>query len=1409
MKSLCQHLFIMGMVGFGFVVLSGCGGGSSSSTLVLDSSATLSGVAVSAGSDPVAGVTVNAFLVLTQDQLLTSLLLSPLAPGDDEVGGATFNAMSKARLQQAEKAALSAPTLVATTTTNGVGRFSFEALGFGLYDIEFDLSTTGLTGLAPLRFDNRPHLDATILEELQSVALVSTNTIGRFMTVFLPPLVGSVDIVSNMPTSQTLVFDDGQGADPLPGLSLFVPMNLQVVKNGVPLADGASTTLELSLVAPEQVPTPFRDELGAGRTNQLFFSLQPAGVEFVVPGSYDSDAGFGTDMLVQVTYPNVNGLAPGASVALFRFDHENPQVPGNAFRWVGAGTGTVDGTGTLVEPNVGAGLPESGWHGPPGPPPPTVKVQGDLKLPDGSLFAQAGITIVTNNGFKGITDASGHFCILDVPIIGGGTQLICRAFTDVSLTYEVAVSVPQPVSFPTTVCDIVLTLQGSPLDVVSPQVESTAPDHGDGGVVTNAPIVVTFDELMDELTLPGSIAVTVAATGVEAPVAGTVIAQTVAGDRTLVLFVPDAELLPETLYNVTVGPDVADLNGNVLADPYLFSFTTDSGPTAGGWVFAMVPESGPAGTTVTVSGVNLGGVSVTFNGSDVALNPGSSSSAVAFDVPTMLNVSAGDKVVAVNHPFTLGGPVAQGNFALKPSIIAVTPSSRLSGAAVVVTGNNFASDGSNTSVTFNSVPGVLGSGGSGIVGGSSDDAQTINVTVPVGGSSGALVVTTAAGFSSAPAFFTVKAAVDAIAPSLGASVPANDADLVLVGSTIALTFDELIAADSTLTVMQDDGVSAAVELLGEHVVTGDAMGQGVLTFLPVELFVHMSQITVVPDAVSDLSGNLVNAFTVQFTVEDGVLNPSEIELQLDTALENGELQAAKSLLESLRDHVSSTADQKNKAKLLLAFVDYSLTLDAEGTGLGATALHALLSGFGFPAGGPDLFNLDLFTSPAFLPSDSPTCDELQDFAAGFGIPALVALVVALEALPSTLNVPLASSDGLSTVEVDGTDVLAVTTLAKLCLVQMHCALAFGCDLDLDSLLSGSLSTVDVWNASPLLGSLNSPAQLIAAQKYIREVSECYGLTVDSLLAETDEQLDDLTTFGTGLDVALNQAAAEDLRNDLAMIAAATLGAVNRDLGNGDMLSVDLSTPFSTLSLRDLVPVLVTRSAYPFQSVSAGHPLLDLNGIVSPGITAGQGNDLLGLVSLAVDPSATINLTDGSTADWPGNSLVISDPTGVEDLGADLGDAGTFTGRAVDIQSLHVAHDSFDYFFRVDFDGGTPGADETLLANYRFSLESNDTNVNLPYIDGFIQPIPGGTASLALFVEGTPLLIDGFGNPVFAQAGDGFLEWRVPLTVLGAPPAAIPDGARYLVTFTVDALDTMTNEFSFDEVGVAEVSLVLP
>jgi len=97
-------------------------------------------------------------------------------------------------------------------------------------------------------------------------------------------------------------------------------------------------TLSLNQVHRDDVPMPMPD----GAAPAFAWTLQPAGATFDPP--------------VEVTYPNLSALPPGAAAFFLSFDHDTGR-----FEIVASGQVTSDGASILSDPGVG--IRKAGWGG--------------------------------------------------------------------------------------------------------------------------------------------------------------------------------------------------------------------------------------------------------------------------------------------------------------------------------------------------------------------------------------------------------------------------------------------------------------------------------------------------------------------------------------------------------------------------------------------------------------------------------------------------------------------------------------------------------------------------------------------------------------------------------------------------------------------------------------------------------------------------------------------------------------------------------------------------------------------------------------------------------------------------------------------------------------------------------------
>ena len=195
--------------------------------------------------------------------------------------------------------------------------------------------------------------------------------------------------------------------------------------------------------------------------------------------------------------------------------------------------------------------------------------------------------------------------------------------------------------------------------------------------------------------------------------------------------------------------DVVVTIGVQVTDGIEFTVTVGTDPS----ITMLDPDSGPEGTSVTITGVNFGAVqgtsTVEFNGT--AATP-TSWSDTEIEVAVPMGATTGDVVVTVD-----GTPSAGVGFTVTPAIGSLSPASGPVGTSVEITGTSFGAMQGTSTVEFN---------GTAVVTPTSWSDTSITVPVPVGATTGDVVVTVE-GEASAGVEFTVTLGISSVSPASG------------------------------------------------------------------------------------------------------------------------------------------------------------------------------------------------------------------------------------------------------------------------------------------------------------------------------------------------------------------------------------------------------------------------------------------------------------------------------------------------------------------------------------------------------------------------------------------------------------------------------------------------------------------
>ena len=211
------------------------------------------------------------------------------------------------------------------------------------------------------------------------------------------------------------------------------------------------------------------------------------------------------------------------------------------------------------------------------------------------------------------------------------------------------------------------------------------------------------------------------------------------------------------------------LTGVVRVDAPAGSFTTTSNFVIRPVISGFSPAFGAPGTSVTISGANLAGVtSVQFNGVAASFSGASFGSVVAVVPPT-----ATSGPISVTTPD--GTATSATNFYLPAGITSFTPNNSAPGSFVRINGVNFTNA---TAVSFNGVAAA---------GFFVTNNTTIGAIVPFGVSTGPISVTTPAGTAVSTGLFYSPPGIIVFTPTHG-----------LPGTNVTLTGTNFVGATSVL-----------------------------------------------------------------------------------------------------------------------------------------------------------------------------------------------------------------------------------------------------------------------------------------------------------------------------------------------------------------------------------------------------------------------------------------------------------------------------------------------------------------------------------------------------------------------------------------------------------------------------------
>lgn len=212
-----------------------------------------------------------------------------------------------------------------TARTEPDGRFSFDDVVDGPADLYVDGLTATLLGGEVIPRGSFP--------SLHFLPILIPNTTNEMVAPIKLPALNPANAVLFDNSGDVVLRVDG-----IEGLEMRVKAGSMRLPDGsVPDAVNPAV-LSLNTVHPDDVPMPMPD----GAAPPFAWTLQPGGAVFDPP--------------IEIRYPNMSGLAPGALAFFLSFNHDT-----NNFEIVS--TGSVSEDGATIHTDPGQGLTVAGWGG--------------------------------------------------------------------------------------------------------------------------------------------------------------------------------------------------------------------------------------------------------------------------------------------------------------------------------------------------------------------------------------------------------------------------------------------------------------------------------------------------------------------------------------------------------------------------------------------------------------------------------------------------------------------------------------------------------------------------------------------------------------------------------------------------------------------------------------------------------------------------------------------------------------------------------------------------------------------------------------------------------------------------------------------------------------------------------------
>lgn len=498
------------------------------------------------------------------------------------------------------------------------------------------------------------------------------------------------------------------------------------------------------------------------------------------------------------------------------------------------------------------------------------------------------------------------------------------------------------------------------------------------------------------------------------------------------------------------------------------------------------------------------------------------------------------------------------------------------------------------------------------------------------------------------------------------------------------------------------------------------------------------------------------------------------------------------IAESIADNLASNdADTARFFYAVSRVAALAFDIQTDGVDDGFLDGGDILDAFGFSEYNRDLFGEFDLIFPDPLPSSSPRGVDLQDFAYDIVKPELEGAIATLDMISTAFNTTWVEPVGSTSVESDYGDVFVFRAALKSAVAGILAQYAYNLDMDIASELNDANNTHETFlSNNPFFMKLVSSGYLETAKGYVHDAATDVENAIDWILAETDNQIDDLVNLAGVLpeEIAEAQEAIVAAKQSLEGPTAMFDNGTPEDLSDDTV--INMYPFFSGIDLRSLLPTFVGKQPTGFlPDTSFGGGLFQLEG-QDPSVVFDEDSNGNSIADIFEEVPEWVH------ASWWGNSIYIwwDRVSGATEYhvywGTELGvttSSNSLTPTDNTVYEHTGVQPGYTYYYRVAAVtalGESPLSEEVHARNEFVTIDGH------VYEEGSNNPIPG--ARIATSLDGMEIRTD--------STGHFFLQTYTPDNYSDTP---------YTITISATGYQTFSNTHTWGDHPSGQVFYLSP